>query len=257
MQRPRSLLFLLIPLSCLLCLWPATGFAQGTTPTVLVDENVQHLDVEGAKAWWWWVSPCAPTVASQADVDTRVSDINRIPTAGGLERTIFSQDVSSIACGQWAPEILSNVVFDAEFAYWMSSADDGLVKLPVEANDGDAPTWEQLALRALYYPMRTMMGRYVGIDAESLQQSRDTIERALDDVAARLDDGRPYLCGDRFSAADMTFASMLAILVLPEQYGVQLPRESDFPEAAQVDIRRARAHPAGQYALRVYAAERR
>ncbi|MEZ4558686.1 MAG: hypothetical protein R2854_20025 [Caldilineaceae bacterium] len=69
-----------------------------------------------------------------------MSDINRIPTAGGLERTIFSQDVSSIACGQWAPEILSNVVFDTEFAYWMSSADDGLVKLSVEANDGDAPT---------------------------------------------------------------------------------------------------------------------
>ena len=131
----------------------------------------------------------------------------------------------------------------------------GFNALPI--NDGDAPTWEQLALRALYYPMRTMMGRYVGIDAESLQQSRDTIERALDDVAARLDDGRPYLCGDRFSAADMTFASMLAILVLPEQYGVQLPRESDFPEAAQVDISHARAHPAGQYALRVYAAERR
>ncbi|MFN2169309.1 MAG: hypothetical protein ACK2U9_24005, partial [Anaerolineae bacterium] len=38
-----------------------------------------------------------------------------------------------------APEIQSNVVFDADFAYWMSNEYDGLVKLSVEANVGDEP----------------------------------------------------------------------------------------------------------------------
>lgn len=123
-------------------LWPAAGMAQeGTTPTVLVDKNVQHIDIEDGKVWWWWVSTCAPTAAATAQQDeTRVSDINRIPAVGGLTRTIFSQDVANIFCGQWAPEILSNVVFDADFAYWMSNEYHGLVKLSVEANDGDEPT---------------------------------------------------------------------------------------------------------------------
>jgi hypothetical protein len=131
-------LFILI---CLIWLRPSPLSAQGgTEPTVLVTDNVQHLDVEGAKVWWW-VSPCAPGVAaSSAQADIRVSDINRVPTTGGLERTIFSQDVSNIGCGQWAPEILSNVVADTDYVYWMSAEQDGLVKLSVEANDGDEPT---------------------------------------------------------------------------------------------------------------------
>lgn len=135
--------FLFLPLLfCLILLWPTPGFATGgTTPTVLVNQNAQFLDVEGSKVWWWWVSPCAPAVAASTEQgNTRVSDINRIPAVGGLTRTIFSQDVTSIGCGDWSPEVLSNVVFDVDFAYWMSNEYDGLVKLSVEANEGDEPT---------------------------------------------------------------------------------------------------------------------
>ncbi len=142
MNFPRLLLVPLFSFLFLLCLWPSAAFAQGgATPTILVDNNAQFLDVEDAKVWWWWVSPCAPSVAARTNGGPiRVADINRIPAVGGLQRTIFSQDVNNIGCGDWAPEILSNVVVDADFAYWMSAEYDGLVKLSVEANDGDEPT---------------------------------------------------------------------------------------------------------------------
>ena len=137
--------FVISPLFFALVLfWPSVSFAQGgTPPTVLVEENVQSIDVEGAKVWWSFVSPCAPTaatVAADANQQTRVEDINRIPAVGGLTRTIYSHDVRSFFCGDWSPEILSNVVYDADYAYWMSNEYDGLVKLSVAANDGDEPT---------------------------------------------------------------------------------------------------------------------
>jgi len=135
--------FLLVPLLiALFFTWSTPGFAQGgTEPTVLVDENVQRIDVEDGKAWWWWVSTCIPGAAvTAAEINTRVSDINRIPTVGGLTRSIFTQDETNLGCGDWSSEIRSNVVFDADFAYWMSSEYDGLVKLSVEANEGDEPT---------------------------------------------------------------------------------------------------------------------
>lgn len=149
--------FLILFASAFLLAWPSTGMAEngGTPPTVLVDENVHGIDVQGAKVWWWYQSTCAPTAtAATADSATpnspsessatqgeiRVEDLSRIPTAGGLPRTIFTHDVDNIACGQWSREILSNVVADDDFVYYMSNDYDGLVKLSVEANIGDEPT---------------------------------------------------------------------------------------------------------------------
>jgi len=50
--------------------------------------------------------------------------------------------------------------------------------------------------------------------------------RELDFVAGLLADGRPYLCGERFSAADLTFAALTAAVIVPPVYGVELPSRS-------------------------------
>ena len=54
---------------------------------------------------------------------------------------------------------------------------------------------------------------------------------AFDAVRKRLEDGRPYLCGERFSAADLTFAALAAAVLMPPEYGVPLPQPDELPAA--------------------------
>lgn len=83
-----------------------------------------------------------------------------------------------------------------------------------------------------------------------------SIRGIFDEIADRLADGRPFLCGDRFTAADLTFAALAAPAVLPSKYGVQLPRMNEMPAAMQPLLEELRDHPAGQFALRMFDTQR-
>lgn len=78
----------------------------------------------------------------------------------------------------------------------------------------------------------------------------------LPTVDARLTDGRRYLAGDRFSLPDMAFANALVSLVLPPEYDGPLPTLAEMPPALQFVVAEMRAHPAGQFTLRIYRAHR-
>lgn len=84
---------------------------------------------------------------------------------------------------------------------------------------------------------------------------RDT-KMIFDEVARRLADGRRYLVGDRFTAADLTFASLAAIMLLPPEYGGPLPTLDICPPRLNAQVKELRAHPAGQFALRLFREER-
>ena len=83
------------------------------------------------------------------------------------------------------------------------------------------------------------------------------IFRELDWVAGLLADGRPYLSGDRFGAADLTFGALSAAVVAPRDYGIPLPAPADMPPATRAFVERARAHPAGAFALSLVERHRR
>jgi glutathione S-transferase len=78
------------------------------------------------------------------------------------------------------------------------------------------------------------------------------VNRTFDRVGEMLADGRPYLFGDHFTAADLTFASLAAALLLPENYGVKLPSVGELPSAMATQIIAWRMHPAGEFALKMY-----
>ena len=80
--------------------------------------------------------------------------------------------------------------------------------------------------------------------------------RELDFVAELLAD-RKHLCGERFGAADLTFAALLAAVVVPPVYGVPLPQPDVLPAQTAALVERAREHPAGRYALALFARRRR
>ena len=102
-----------------------------------------------------------------------------------------------------------------------------------------------------------MIDRYLDITPATAAQSEAEVRAVFDDVARRLADGRPYLCGERFSAADLTFAALAAAVLMPPEYGVPLPQPEELPAAMTEVVRELRAHPAGAHALAMFRDERR
>lgn len=119
---------------------------------------------------------------------------------------------------------------------------------------------ERWAYRALQPGITFCMRRLMNITPASAERSHAKVVEAFDRADALLADGRRFLTGDRFTAADLTFASLGAPVVGPESYGPQgigLPGPSELPGAFQAVVRPLRERPAGRLIARLYADERR
>ncbi len=117
------------------------------------------------------------------------------------------------------------------------------------------PPRELAITRALAPAVAAMMRRGLGIDEAGVARSTERVAEILADVDARLADGRRYLCGDRFTAADLTFAALAAPLVHPPELDEVMPMADPPPGLATLRDR-VRATAAGAFALRMYAQHR-
>jgi glutathione S-transferase len=119
-------------------------------------------------------------------------------------------------------------------------------------NQGRAPAIEAWVLRSLGPMVQSVGKRRLGLTAEAVTKGIDSVNRTLDAIGERLSDGRRYLFGDTFTAADLTFAALSSPSLLPPQYPVPLPQPDQIPEDAQKRVRAWREHPAGRFADRLY-----
>lgn len=123
------------------------------------------------------------------------------------------------------------------------------------------PAWQRGLLRFLAPVLRFAVRRMLAVTparaAQALARTRETFDR----VDALLADGRRYLMGESLTFADITFASLAALAVLPAEYagrslhGQRLALEDLDPDWRSI-VESFRARPAGQFVLRLYREER-
>ncbi|MCB9613604.1 MAG: glutathione S-transferase family protein [Sandaracinus sp.] len=114
--------------------------------------------------------------------------------------------------------------------------------------------WQRSAAPVLSRVAKPVIRKAMKVNAAGAARSQAALEPALDALDRRLE-GREYLVGEAFTAADLTLAALLAPFVRPEEHpvsgGLQLG-----VAALDADRDRYRARPSGKHAMRVYAAHR-
>jgi glutathione S-transferase len=129
--------------------------------------------------------------------------------------------------------------------------------LMLRFNNAGVPAWED---RAVHFGWRVMLRfarRALDISPGIEVEDEAAVFSEFDFVADLLLDGRSYLCGERFGAADLTFAAMSASVIVPPDYGVPLPQPEVLPPRTAALVERAREHRAGRFALALFADHRR
>jgi glutathione S-transferase len=129
--------------------------------------------------------------------------------------------------------------------------------LVLDFNNEGVPRWEDRFARHGWGALRHGVGWALGIRPGVEVEGEATLGRELDHVAQLLSDGRPYLGGERFGAADLTFASLCAPVLLPRSYGVTLPQPEVLDEPTAVLVARVREHAAGAFAMKLIEQHRR
>lgn len=109
----------------------------------------------------------------------------------------------------------------------------------------------------IFFPLISKMAqKLLNINEASAAESLLEIEQVFEMLNLRLADGRRYLIGDSFSAADLTFATLTAPVLLPPEYPIKLPSIEEEPPVMLETITKLRETQAGKYALRLYREER-
>jgi glutathione S-transferase len=130
-------------------------------------------------------------------------------------------------------------------------------RLALEYNDRGVPAWEDRLARRAWPLFERLITRALEITPGCEVGDEATVFAELDHVAHLLADGRPYLCGERFTAADLTFAALSAPVTVPPEYGTPLPQPELLAPATARLVATAREHPAGRHALAMFARHRR
>lgn len=141
------------------------------------------------------------------------------------------------------------------FGYFTAFGAPELLEQVAEGNVG--PVQARWFIRLYPLIQRFIAGR-LGVTDERAARSRVVIAEEMEDVSRRIE-GRRFLVGDRFTAADLAFACMIAPTLLPspeEGYGAFFPPLDLCPPEFETFAREMRTTPAGVFALRLFREER-
>lgn len=129
----------------------------------------------------------------------------------------------------------------------------------VELGERSVPAAQAKLFRLLAPMIGRMLHTRMRLDPEQVGKARSRVMAEFAAISERLADGRPYLLGDRFTAADLSFAALSApvLMVQPsEGFGAWLPGPEQVPAGLRELSEELRVTPAGRFALRMFAEER-
>ncbi len=118
------------------------------------------------------------------------------------------------------------------------------------------PPLEASVIRVITPLVRRLVRMGYKITPENAQRSLERVRGVFRQVDELLSDGRRFLAGERFTAADLTFAALAAPVLLPAECRAVQPALDDVPAAMREEILRLRETDAGRFALRIFAQER-
>ena len=107
------------------------------------------------------------------------------------------------------------------------------------------PAWERMTLRLGYPALIAIVAHVLDVTPTTGLRSEHEVRAVFDSVGEYLSDGRRYICGEEFTAADLTFSALAAPMLMPVGYGVQLPQPDELPPYTAEVVHELRAHPAG------------
>jgi len=142
----------------------------------------------------------------------------------------------------------------AKFAYYHLLPHRDMMIAPLSEG---TPAFEQKAVRSAYWLFAGLLKLLLRLSAKAAQDNLDQARKIFDTVDSRLAGGQEYLVGDRLTLSDVAFAVAAAPVVLPDSYGGPIPAYDQMPAPVQSAVNEMRARPAGAFALRIYAEERR
>jgi glutathione S-transferase len=114
------------------------------------------------------------------------------------------------------------------------------------------PFFEEALFPVVYPLMRRVVRKAFNINSESAAQAYEQIQSVFEKVNELLADGRSYLVGDNFSAADITFAALAAPVISPPEHPIKPRPLEELPDSFASKISAFRETPAGAYVLRLY-----
>ena len=114
------------------------------------------------------------------------------------------------------------------------------------------PALESRMMPFMFPLFRSFARRRLKWGGTSRTDSKLCVDRVFAQVASKLENGQRFLFGEKFSAADLTFAALAAPVILPELYGVVLPKLDELPREMAEQVMVWREHIAGKFALRLY-----
>lgn len=117
---------------------------------------------------------------------------------------------------------------------------------------GRLPSWQQGLLDSAYPLLKNRIERSLPAGAEKIDAAQRQIDAVFIEIDALLADGRVYLLGDEPGIVDYAWAALTGPLLLPAQYGGELPDAARLPEAYRMFSERLRNTPAGGLALKMY-----
>jgi glutathione S-transferase len=120
------------------------------------------------------------------------------------------------------------------------------------------PSWQRIVMSlGFWYAVKGKMRKGMRISPSNGSQALERLREEFQRVGKLLEDGRKFLCGGVFTAADLTFVA-LAAPVLGIQYGTYpvFANPDDMPKAVKDVTEEMRSTPAGIFALQIWETQR-